>query len=39
TTEDEILHYQGKHSYVKLEHECLPWINFQDVYREILNEM
>ncbi|CAF1432463.1 unnamed protein product, partial [Rotaria sordida] len=31
--------WSSKHSYVKLEHECLPWINFQDVYREILNEM
>ncbi|CAF1155365.1 unnamed protein product [Rotaria sordida] len=38
-TEDGILHYQGKHSYTKFEHECLPWIDFQEVYREIINEI
>ncbi|CAF4710339.1 unnamed protein product, partial [Rotaria sp. Silwood2] len=38
-TEDGILHYQGKHSFTRFEHECLPWADFQVIYTEIINEL
>jgi len=37
-TEDGILHYQGKHSFTKFEHECLPWTDLQTIYPAIVNE-
>ncbi|CAF1248779.1 unnamed protein product [Rotaria magnacalcarata] len=37
-TEDGILHYRGKHSLTKFEHECLSWIDFQTMYGDIVNE-
>ena len=37
-TEDGILHYQGKHSFTRFEHECLPWTDLQTVYADIINE-
>ncbi|CAF1173696.1 unnamed protein product [Rotaria sp. Silwood1] len=38
-TEDGILHYQGKHSFTKFEHECLLWVDFQVIYPEMINEI
>lgn len=37
-TEDGILHYSGKHSFTKFEHECLPWEDFQILHANIINE-
>ncbi len=37
-TEDGILHYQGKYSFSKFEHECLPWTDLQTIYPKIINE-
>ncbi|CAF0922524.1 unnamed protein product [Adineta steineri] len=37
-TEDKILHYQGKHSFTKFEHECLPWTDLQIIHPDIINE-
>jgi len=37
-TEDGILHYRGKHSFTKFEHECLPWMDLQAIYPAIINE-
>jgi hypothetical protein len=37
-TDDGILHYQGKHSFSKFEHECLPWMDLQTIFPAIINE-
>jgi len=37
-TADGILHYQGKNSFTKFEHECLPWTDLQTIYPEIINQ-
>ncbi|CAF0763881.1 unnamed protein product [Adineta ricciae] len=37
-TVDEILHYQGKHSFSKFEHECLAWTDLQTIYPDVINE-
>ena len=37
-SDDGILHYQGKHSITKFEHECLPWMDLQTVFPAIINE-
>ena len=37
-TVDGILHYQGKHSFSKFEHECLAWTDLQTIYPDVINE-
>ncbi|UJR36062.1 hypothetical protein I4U23_028798 [Adineta vaga] len=37
-TVDGILHYQGKHSFSKFEHECLTWTDLQTVFPDIIIE-
>lgn len=36
-TNQGILHYQGKYSTSKFEHDCLPWIHLQETYPDIIN--
>lgn len=37
-TDDGTIHYRGKHSHSKFEHECLAWTDLQTIYPAIINE-